>query len=274
VTPEEIQQIEALVNQKIREDIRRDEAVDIPISQAQEAGARMLFGEKYGDKVRMITFDPTFSVELCGGCHVPSTGRIGFFKITSESAVAAGVRRIEAVTADAAEKFINAQLDQLHHIRQELKNPPDAVKAIRELQQEIKSLRQQVEEAELQRAGHIKQQLLSQVEDVNGIKLIAAEVNLQDPKLLKNLIYQLGHELGDQTFILLGTREESKASLVLYISEALVKSKKWHAGQIIKQLAVHIEGGGGGQPFFASAGGTSPKGLATALSEVRTYIES
>ena len=273
VTPEEILKIEARVNEKIREDIRLIEDRNIPIKQAEKSGARMLFGEKYGEHVRMITFDPSYSIELCGGCHVTSTGRIGIFKITSEAAVAAGVRRIEAVTAVAAENFINDQFSQLHLIRQELKNPADPVKAVRELLSEIKELNQQIESFEMDRALAVKGRLLTAVQHINGIRLISAEVEITDQKLLKHLIFQLGNELGNNSFVLLGSKEEAKAQLMLYISEDLIKSAKLHAGTIIKELAKSINGGGGGQPFFASAGGTNPSGLEEALGKAQTFIQ-
>jgi alanyl-tRNA synthetase len=211
---------------------------------------------------------------LCGGCHVSSTGRIGFFKIISEAAIAAGVRRIEAITADAAEAYIHEHLNQLAQIRQELKNPADPIKALRELMGEIKELKQQLEEIEIGKAAAIKAGLLNQVEMVNGIKLVSREVDISDQKLLKSLIFQLGNELGDQSFLLLGSKGDSKAQLMLYISEDLVKSKKLNAGTIIKELARPIQGGGGGQPFFASAGGTSPEGLKEALDKARSFIEN
>ncbi len=274
VSPEELARIEGRVNQKIRENIHRQEDRNIPISVAEKAGARMLFGEKYGDLVRMITFDPQYSIELCGGCHVSSTGIIGLFKITSESAIAAGIRRIEAITSEAAEAYINDHLRQLSLIRQELKNPADPLKALKELQSEIKDLRHQLEEIELNKAADLKSILLRSVEIVNGIQLISAEVNISDQKLLKSLIFQIGNELGTQTFLLIGTKGEGKAQLMLYISEDLVKSKKLHAGNIIKELARSINGGGGGQPFFASAGGTEPEGLQEALLKAKGFIEN
>ncbi len=273
VTPEEIVKIETIVNEKIREDIRLKEDRNIPISQAEKSGARMLFGEKYGEKVRMITFDPKFSIELCGGCHVTSTGHIGFFKITTESAVAAGVRRIEAVTAQGAERYVQDQINQLSQIKQELKNPGDPVKAVKELLSEIKDLKQQMEEIEIGKATNIKSTLLKSVEDVNGIKFISSEVEITDQKVLKQLIFQMGQELGDHSFLLLGSRGDDKAQLMLYVSESLVKSKNLNAGTIIKQLAKSINGGGGGQPFFATAGGTTPAGLKAALDEARSIIE-
>jgi alanyl-tRNA synthetase len=274
VSPEELKKIEEIVNEKIRADIPLKEDRGITIKAAEQAGARMLFGEKYGEKVRMITFDPTYSVELCGGCHVPSTGRIGFFKIISESAVAAGVRRIEAITAKAAEDFVHDQLQLISSIKTELKHPMDVIKAIRELQIENKELRQQLEEVEIQKASNLKKTLLDQVELINGVKLVRSEVSLQDQKLLKTLIYQVGQELGSDAFVLLGATSEGKPQLMLYISEELVKSRKLHAGNIIKELARSIQGGGGGQPFFASAGGSAPDGLKEAMQQVKGFIEN
>ncbi|HEX5111540.1 MAG TPA: alanine--tRNA ligase [Saprospiraceae bacterium] len=274
VSPEELKKIEDLVNQKIREDIKLKEDRGIPIKVAEQAGARMLFGEKYGEKVRMITFDPTYSIELCGGCHVPATGRIGFFKITSETAVAAGVRRIEAITAKAAEDYVHDQIQLLSSIRQELKHPADIVKAIRELQNEIKELRQQLEEVEIQKASSLKTALVEKAKLINGVQFISAEVPIQDQKLLKTLIYQVGQELGENAFVLLGAQAEEKPQLMLYISEELVKTKKLHAGNIIKELAKSIQGGGGGQPFFASAGGSKAEGLSEALQQVNRFIEN
>lgn len=273
VTPEEIHKIETIVNQKIREDIRLTEDRNIPISQAEKSGARMLFGEKYGEKVRMITFDPAYSIELCGGCHVSSTGHIGFLKITTETAVAAGVRRIEAVTADGAERYINDQLSQLAQIKNELKNPADPIKSVREMLMEIRELKHQIEEVELAKAAAIKTSLMNGVEHINGVNYISSEIDLADQKLVKQLIYQLGQELGGQSFILLGSKGDGKAQLTLYISEDLVQTRKLHAGNIIKELARSINGGGGGQPFFATAGGTAPDGLPEGLRKARAIIE-
>ncbi len=269
VTPEEIAVIEQKVNKKIREDIRLKEDREVPISVAEKAGARMLFGEKYGEKVRMITFDPAFSVELCGGCHVPSTGKIGFLKITSESAIAAGVRRIEAVTADGAEAYVNNQLNQFLLIKQELKSPADPIKAIRELIGNVRELKQQIEGFESEKAAGAKVELLKEVKVINDVNVLIQQVDLADQKVFKQLVHQLGHELGNQTFILLASHSEGKVQLMLYISDDLVKAKNLHAGKLIKELAKSIHGGGGGQPFFASAGGTNPDGINEALEKGR-----
>jgi alanyl-tRNA synthetase len=274
VTPEELRKIEDLVNEKIRQDIQKKEDRGIPIKTAEQAGARMLFGEKYGERVRMITFDPAYSIELCGGCHVPSTGRIGFFVITAETAVAAGIRRIEALTAKAAEKYVHDQFQLLAAVRNELKNPTDIVKAIRDLQAENKQLRGQLEEVEVHKAAGLKKDLLQSMQVINGVRMISAVVDVPDQKLLKTLIYQVGQELGGDAFVLLGSNTDNKPQLMLYISEGLVKDRKLHAGQIIKELARLIQGGGGGQPFFASAGGTAPEGLNTAIQSAKGYIEN
>lgn len=274
VSAEDLSRVEAIVNKKIRENISLKEDRDISIKDAERAGARMLFGEKYGEKVRMITFDPSFSVELCGGCHVPGTGSIGYFKIISEAAVAAGVRRIEAITSEAAEKYINEQLNLLSQIKQELKNSSDPVRAIKDIQVEVRALQQQIEANENAKAAGLKSIVLNEAEHINGIHFIQREVDINDPKLLKSFAYQLGQELGEHTFIVLGCRADNKAQLMVYISEDLVKNKKMHAGQIVKELARFINGGGGGQPFFATAGGTKPEGLSEALLNAKAYIEN
>lgn len=273
MTDEEIGKVESMVNRKIRENIRRGEERDLPIAEAEKAGARMLFGEKYGDRVRMITFDPGFSIELCGGCHVPETGTIGFFKIISESAVAAGVRRIEALTAGAAEQFIHNQLQVLDAIRQELKNNPDPLKAIRDLQSEIRSLRNHLENIQQEKANDIRRSLQNDIRLIHGVKTIQAVVPVEDPKLLKSMIYQLAHEIGEDSFIVLGSEVDAKPHLMLYISEDVVKSRNLHAGHIIRDLAKLIQGGGGGQPFFATAGGSDISGLKEAVDKAASFIK-
>jgi alanyl-tRNA synthetase len=271
VSDEEIARVEAIVNRRIREDIARGEDRDLPIVRAQEAGARMLFGEKYGEKVRMITFDPSFSIELCGGCHVSRTGRIGFFKIVGESAVAAGVRRIEAVTADAAERYVAEQEQLLGSIRQALKHPADPVKAILDLQQEVRTLRQELEQIERDKADAERERLVKSVREAAGIPFISEEVGITDGKLLKQLIYQVGQQMASGV-VVLGARDAQKAQLMIWISEDLVRERQLHAGNLVKQLAKAIDGGGGGQPFFASAGGSRPDGLGDALAAVAAAI--
>ncbi len=272
LTPEEIAAIEHRVNKKIREDIQLKEDRNVLLADAEKSGARMLFGEKYGERVRMITFDPSFSIELCGGCHVPATGRIGLFKIISESAIAAGVRRLEAVTADGAEEYVNQQLNQFSIIKQELKNPADPIKVVKELLSSVRELKQQIENFESDKAAGIKVELLKKVEVKDDVQLLIQEVALADPKTFKQLVHQLGNELGSKSFIFLISESEGKVQLMLYISDDLVKANDLHAGKLIKEIAKSVHGGGGGQPFFASAGGTNPEGIKEALDQAKAIF--
>jgi alanyl-tRNA synthetase len=273
VTDEEIAQIEALVNQKIREDIPLEEDRAVPIEEARQLGAMMLFGEKYGEKVRVVTFDGSFSRELCGGTHVPATGHIGQFKIVAESAVAAGIRRIEAVTADTAEQFINRELEELEAIRLLLKNPKNTAKLVADLQEENRQLRKEVEKMLAAQAGALKGELLAKAEAHDGYKLLCANLPLSDANAIKNLAYQLEKELGDAV-IVLGAVAGDKPLLTVIISQSLVDTRGLHAGNMVRELAKHIQGGGGGQPFFATAGGKDASGLEAALLAVRPLLES
>jgi len=271
VEEDELAQIEHIVNEKIRTNIQREEARRIPIEEAKAAGAMMLFGEKYGDEVRMITFDPNYSRELCGGCHVDATGEIGYFKIIGESAVAAGVRRIEAMTADGAEKFINNSLDELDAVRQLLKSPKNTAKNVEALQEENKELKKEIERLLAAQASALQSQLRNQFEAVDGINFLSTKVPLDDSKALKTLAYQLEKEIGNAV-IIFGIESNGKPQLMITISEELTKSKDLHAGNIIRELAKEIRGGGGGQPFFATAGGSNVEGLDAALTKAKEMI--
>ena len=271
MTDEELAKIETMVNQKIRENIPLEESRSIPISEAQAAGAMMLFGEKYGDQVRMITFGGDYSRELCGGCHVNATGQIGYFKITSENAVAAGVRRIEAVTAIAAEKFINNELSELNKIRSLFKNPTRTAENVNALQEENKNLKKEVEKMLAAQAGGLKDDLKNKMEAIKGVNFIAANLPIGDSKAIKTLAYQLEKELGD-AMIVFGATINGKPQLTVAISEELTKEKDLHAGNIIRELAKEIKGGGGGQAFFATAGGSDLTGLDRAISQARTLV--
>ncbi len=271
VTNEELTAIEKLVNQKIRENIPLQEARTIPIEEAKAAGAMMLFGEKYGDEVRMITFDPAYSRELCGGCHVSATGKIGLFKIINETAVAAGVRRIEAVTADKAEGFVDSELAELNEIRSLFKNPLNAAKNVAALQEEHKKLQKQLDTMLSAQAGALKDQLKSTTQEVNGVNFIGSRLPLTDSKVIKNLAYQLEKEVGD-VLIVLGAEVKGKPQLTVAVSESLIKNKDLHAGNIVRELAKEIQGGGGGQPFFATAGGKDSSGLDKAIEKAREMI--
>ncbi|MEM9819680.1 MAG: alanine--tRNA ligase [Bacteroidota bacterium] len=271
VNAEDLAKIESIVNHKVRENIALEEARSIPIEEAKAAGAMMLFGEKYGDDVRMITFDPNYSRELCGGCHVSATGKIGYFKIISEAAVAAGVRRMEAYTADRAEDFINTQLGELNDIRGLFKNPLHTAKNVANLQEENKQLKKQIEQMMADRAGALQDDLKNQVETINGINFIGSKLPLNDSKAIKTLAYQLEKEVGD-ALIVFGAEIKGKPQLMVTVSESLTREKDLHAGNMVRELAKEINGGGGGQPFFATAGGSNLSGLEKAIEKAKELL--
>ena len=271
MTDEEIDKVESLVNQKIRENIRLEENRSLPIDDAKDAGAMMLFGEKYGDFVRMITFDPDYSRELCGGCHVNATGEIGLFKIVSESAIAAGTRRIEAVTADGAEQYLTKELTELNNVRSLFKNSTHLVQNVQGLQDENRELKRQLEQMMIQAASSMQKELGSQVEVINGVKTVIKKLDLSDMNAAKTLAHNLEKEIGESV-ICFGIDQGEKANLLLLISNSLVDSKSLNAGQIIREIAKHIQGGGGGQAFFASAGGKNPAGISDSLEALKQLL--
>jgi len=271
VSDDELVQIEQIVNEKIRENIALEEARSIPIEEAQKAGAMMLFGEKYGERVRMITFDPAYSRELCGGCHVRHTGQIGYFKIVSESAVAAGVRRIEALTADAAQQHLSTIEREVAAIKMLLKTKEPA-KAVAELQEENKRLQKEIERLISEQAGSLREGLRSKAETVNGIAFVAAVLPVNDANAIKTLAYELERELGSAV-IAFGSVSADKPLLTVRISDALAKERGLNAGTIVRELAQKfLKGGGGGQPFFATAGGSDASQLREAVEAVRGYL--
>lgn len=271
LSSEEIKNIETLVNEKIRENIALEEKRHLPIEEAKQSGAMMLFGEKYGDYVRMITFDPGFSRELCGGCHVESTGNIGLFKIISETSVAAGIRRIEAVSSSKAEQYIRDQMDELNQIKTVFNNPPNIIQHIHHLLDENKSLHKQIQDFKEEQSLVLKDQLLARAERINGIQTLFCSIVLTDSKLVKSLIYQLGKELSP-AILFFGFIENDKAQLMCYVSEELVKANQYNASNWLKQVSKHIEGGGGGQAFFATAGGKNVAGIQTAIEAVKDIV--
>ncbi|HNU48300.1 MAG TPA: alanine--tRNA ligase-related protein, partial [Bacteroidia bacterium] len=271
VSEEDITNIEQLVNEKIRENIALDERRNVPIEEAKSMGATALFGEKYGEYVRVIIFDPAYSMELCGGTHVTATGEIGLFKIISESAVAAGVRRIEAITSIKAEEYINNQLRQLNTIKSELKNPKDIVVRVKELLSENEILQKQIESYVHEKAQRIKAELLKKVRLQNNINVIAQKIDLANADAIKNISFELRNQLPD-SFILLASESDGKAMLSLIISDQLVQSGKLNATTIIRSISKHIQGGGGGQPFYATAGGKNPAGIDAAIEEALKMI--
>ncbi len=271
VTDEQLAEIENIVNEKIRANIPLYEQRNIPIDDALKQGAMALFGEKYGDSVRVITFDKNYSVELCGGTHVPNTGVIGFFKITSESAVAAGVRRIEALTGEAAQQKITEAFSLIQQVNEALKSPKDVLKSIASLQDEISSLRKEVEYMQNQQVALLKEQLMQQITLINSVQVIVAETTLNSADALKKLAFDLRNETENLYFVASAV-VGGKPQLCVMISDKLVKEKNLNAGAIIKSISKEIKGGGGGQVFFATAGGTDLSGIARALQLARAAI--
>jgi alanyl-tRNA synthetase len=272
MTDEEIKRVEKIVNRKIRENIALDEKRNVPIAKAtSELGAIALFGEKYGDFVRVITFDPQFSVELCGGTHVKATGQIGYFKIVSEGAVSAGVRRIEAITADKAEQLIDEQAALISELKEVLKQPKDLRKAVENLLEEKALLNKQIESYHLQETQAVKTQLLNKVQQQNGIALIAEKVSLPSADSLKQIAYELKAKV-DNLLLVLAANIEGKPQIAVMIADNLIKDKNLHAGNIVKELAKEIKGGGGGQPFFATAGGTDVSGLDRVVEKAKGLV--
>lgn len=271
VTDEEILKIEKIVNEKIRENIFLDEKRNVPIQQATDMGAMALFGEKYGEFVRVITFDPSYSVELCGGTHVKATGQIGQIKIIAESAVAAGVRRIEAITGENAEKYFEAQQVQLNLIMELLKQPKDVVQKIQSLIDENGVLQTQINSLFADKTQQIKKELLTKIKLLNGVNYLAEKIDLPSADAVKNLSFELKQQV-DNLFFVAGVEIDGKALISLIISENLIKEKNLNATNIIRELAKEIQGGGGGQPFYATAGGKNPEGLASALEKASSFL--
>jgi alanyl-tRNA synthetase len=271
MTEEELRNVEDIVNKKVRENIVLNEQRNVPIEKAKGMGAMALFGEKYGDFVRVITFDPKFSVELCGGTHVPATGNIGLFKIVSESSVAAGVRRIEAVTAHGAEQFVNEGLHVLNEVKSILKNPKDILASAQSLMDEKHALEKKLEVLYQQQANILKDELARKATRSNGHTLISERVSVPNADVLKNIAYALRNQF-DDLLMILAADVDGKPQVAVMIGEKLEVTKKFHAGNLVKELAKEIDGGGGGQPFFATAGGKNLAGLNNVLGKAKLLI--
>jgi alanyl-tRNA synthetase len=266
VSDEELAMVERIVNEKIKENISLSERRNVPIADAKSLGAMALFGEKYGDFVRVITFDQQYSVELCGGTHAKATGQIGLFKIIAESSVATGVRRIEAVSATAAENYVNAELSTLNEVRAVLKNPKELVKTIESLVEEKNNLQKQLEAFQAVALQDLKQQLLTQVSNKDGVNYLFGEVKVHSADALKSLAFELKAKV-ENLYCVLAAEIEAKPQLAVMLSDDLVTTKNLNAVAIIKDLAKEIQGGGGGQPFFATAGGKDLSGLSRAIAK-------
>jgi alanyl-tRNA synthetase len=268
MTEDELQLVESKVNARIRENLALDERRETPIDEAKAMGAMALFGEKYGDKVRVIKFGS--SVELCGGTHVRSTGEIGFFKITSEGAVAAGIRRVEAITGVKADEYFRNQENLLNEIQSVLRNPKDVLKSIQDLMTQNAEMSKQLEQFAKEKAASLRKELVNEVREINGVQFIARKVDLDNANI-KDLAFQLKGQFPN-LFLVLANESDGKAGLSVMVADELVKSKNLHAGTIVKELAREINGGGGGQPFFATAGGTNVAGIEQALRKAETLI--
>ena len=269
VTPEQLQEIEDFVNARIEGKLPLEEQRNIPMEKAIEEGAMALFGEKYGDTVRTIRFGK--SIELCGGIHVKNTSDIWHFKIVSEGAVAAGIRRIEAITNKAVRDYFSENNSAYLEMKGLLNNTKEPVKALENLQEENNELKKQIESLLKDKAKNIKGELKSELTEINGVQFLAKKLDL-DASGIKDVCFELGSQF-DNLFLLFGAENDGKAILSCYISKELVASKGLNAGTIVRELGKHIQGGGGGQPFFATAGGKNPAGIEEALSAAKNYIK-
>src|SRR5690606_140509 len=257
------------VNARIEGKLQLIEKRNIPMQQAIDEGAMALFGEKYGDTVRTIRFGQ--SIELCGGTHVQNTSDIWHFKIVSEGAVAAGIRRIEAITKDAVKDFYQETNRAYNEMRDLLNHAQEPVKALQALQNENSALKKQIEHLLKEKSKTIKNELKNELTEINGIQFLAKRLDI-DAAGIKDLSFELGQNT-DNLFLVFGSESYGKALLSCYISKELVASKNLNAGTIVRELGKFIQGGGGGQPFFATAGGKNPSGIEEALNEAGKYLQ-
>ncbi len=270
MTDEEIEEVENIVNDKIRQNIPLEERREIPMQEAREMEAIMLFGEKYGESVRVVKFGN--SVELCGGTHVKATGQIGLFKIISESAIAAGVRRIEAITGKKAELYVNSQINILKNIRNILKGSKDVLENINDLISKNIELTAKVETFNRERIKRLKRELKAKMFSENGINIIAGEVKVDNSAMMKDLAFELKGEV-DNLFLSLGADIDGKPNLTVMISDNLVEEKGLNAANIVKDAGREIKGGGGGQKFYATAGGKDVTGLKAAIDITLSHLK-
>ncbi len=267
LSSEEIRKVEILVNERIRKDYKREEFRDIPIQQAKEMGAMALFGEKYGDSVRVLKYGT--SIELCGGTHIPSTGMIGVFRIINESSIAAGIRRIEAVTGVQSEAYLYKQADLLNELKELLGNNPMPVKALEKILEEENTLKKQVAEMFKIRTAQIKQSILEQKEEQNGIRLFVIEGEIP-ADIVKDIAFQVSGEIKGSFCLLGATKDQGRPTLTVMLSKDI--TEKFNAGNLVRTAAKQIQGGGGGQPHFATAGGKRIEGLPEALKIMKSEL--
>ncbi len=268
LTKDELEQVENFVNARIQDAIPFEENRNIPYEKAIEEGAIALFGEKYGDAVRTVKFGE--SMELCGGTHVANTSEIWHFTVTQETSVASGIRRIEAITNEAAKTYLTEKATAFDAIKLLLNNAQDPQKALKAIQTENASLKKEIENLKKAQAKNLKSDLKAEFTSIDGVNFLAKKVDL-DANGMKDLVFQLGGEI-EKVFIVLGSEVNGKALLTCFIDKNLVQEKGFNAGQVVRELGKHIQGGGGGQPFFATAGGKNPNGIQKALEEAKSYL--
>ena len=268
VTDEEIRKVEILVGEKIRANFPLEEHRNMPIAEAKALGAMALFGEKYGDEVRVVKYGS--SVELCGGTHIPATGMIGSLRVIGESSIAAGVRRIEAVTAEGAEQFVYAQQDLISELRALMNHMPNLAQAMKKSIEENAEMKKQIEDYIREKSMRLKEEIVAKASESNGIKVMQF-VGKANADAMKNVAFQIKAETTDSFVFVAGIRDDNKCTLMLMLSDDLVK-EGLHAGKIVKEAAKHIQGGGGGQPHFATAGGKNMEGLSIAVGAVKEAV--
>ena len=268
VTDEEIRKVEILVGEKIRANFPLEEHRNMPIADAMALGAMALFGEKYGDEVRVVKYGS--SVELCGGTHIPATGMIGFLHVIGESSIAAGVRRIEAVTAEGAEQFVYAQQDLIRELRALMNHMPNLAQAMKKSIEENAEMKKQIEDYIREKSMRLKEEIVAKASESNGIKVMQF-VGKANADAMKNVAFQIKAETTDSFVFVAGIIDDNKCTLMLMLSDDLVK-EGLHAGKIVKEAAKHIQGGGGGQPHFATAGGKNMEGLSIAVGAVKEAV--
>ncbi len=268
VTEEELFAIEKMTNKLVRQNAQRDEHRAVGMDEAINMGALAFFGEKYGDKVRVIRYGD--SVELCGGTHVDATGQIGLVKIVSEGAIASGIRRIEAITAAKAEEYVYEQEALIAGLKQLVKSPTEPLKAVQQLIDQNAELRKAMETLNREKALKMKDELIAEVQNINGINFLAKRIDA-DTTAAKDIAYGM-RAVVENLFLVLGSENDGKATLSVLVSDDLIASKNMNAGNIVRELAKAIQGGGGGQPGFATAGGKNPQGLDEALKLARNFV--
>ena len=268
VTDEEIRKVEILVGEKIRANFPLEEHRNMPSAEAKALGAMALFGEKYGDEVRVVKYGS--SVELCGGTHIPATGMIGSLRVIGESSIAAGVRRIEAVTAEGAEQFVYAQQDLIRELRALMNHMPNLAQAMKKSIEENAEMKKQIEDYIREKSMRLKEEIVAKASESNGIKVMQF-VGKANADAMKNVAFQIKAETTDSFVFVAGIIDDNKCTLMLMLSDDLVK-EGLHAGKIVKEAAKHIQGGGGGQPHFATAGGKNMEGLSIAVGAVKEAV--